>query len=178
MRRKHLLEPAGNVASSGALREGTVPDADFDLTATIVFTGERRNNHYRVDVCRHPVELTANAITVLIKLVLAKQESKAGFVQMQALDVFRLRRSLDVALGPGAGKWLISTGGRQEYTLNIPHDQLADRVAMTVCFPELVDLKIVTREEVSKLLELCRTVEIEAKLQRNRAEIDKNSWAI
>lgn len=120
----------------------------------ITFTGERRRSRYRVKVRRRTVDLTAGALTILIDMVLAGEDSELGFVQLPALDVFRLRRAIDSAVGPGAGKDLIETGGGEEYRLNIPRDQLGTQVALTACFFELVDLNVVSILQCNKLKRL------------------------
>lgn len=183
MRQDEFAEP---VFGSSYARASSDSDPVFTETreapekarAVIVITGERRNNHFRVDVCHQCVPLTANSLAVLIRLVLAKAESGTGLVQLPALDIFRLRKALDKNVAPGVGKKLIATGGRQEYALNISRDEVADRVAVTDCFLELVDLKIVTNEYVQKMVEICKSIAIPEKSQRNREEIDIDSWFI
>ncbi len=130
--------------------------------ATITFTGERRKNHYRVLFYGLETELTGTALNLLTELVLARADTETGYVQARPLDIYRLRRSMDTARR-GIGNQLIDTGGGEEYRLAIPFDKLASEVAVTVCFLELIDLKIVSRLTAEKLSAVCGRAEIEKK---------------
>jgi hypothetical protein len=62
---------------------------------------------------------------------------------------------IDECVGPGAGKQLIETGCVQEYRLTIAKAKIAERVGVTHCFFELVDLHVVSTEEAETLRKTC-----------------------
>lgn len=169
--KRSLLPPRGKAVPNKDRHPNMSPMEESAFPLAITFTGERRHNHFRVQVRRQTVNLTASSLNILIDLVLAREDSETGFVQLPALDIFRLRRALDSALGPGAGKDLIETGGGEEYCLNIPRDELGSQVAVTACFFELVDLNVVSTLQGNKLKRLCGLV----KSSGNRSAIGKKS---
>ena len=63
MHEEHQVEPVVDDAPKGtSFIAPSSGEKKLEVPAAIVFTGERRNNHYRVDVCHCPLELTASAI--------------------------------------------------------------------------------------------------------------------
>lgn len=125
---------------------------------TLIFTGERHEGHYQVVVKSQNVMLPPACLQALLKLVLARAGPGTGFVRLKRLTVFRLRKALATAVGPGAGQSLIETGGTQEYRLTIARHQLAAELASTPSFAELVDLNVVAKQQAVMLKGVCGTV--------------------
>jgi hypothetical protein len=118
---------------------------------TITFTGNRHNDTYEVILRSEVVELPRACLKALIGLVLARARSGQGFIQLNPVTVFRLRRAIDKAIGAGAGRSLIETGASEEYRLTFALNGLTSHVALTPCFFELAQLNIVSRESASML---------------------------
>lgn len=127
---------------------------DSTVPGAITFTGKRSHNHYCVQIEGREVTLTPATLNCLIELVLARGETETGFLQLPALEVFRVRRALDEALGAGAGKNLIETGGGEEYCLTISRAELRHHISVTACFPELVELQVVSAQHCKRLRQM------------------------
>jgi hypothetical protein len=106
----------------------------------LVFTGDRRKNRFRVDVAGKPVLLQGACFRALVKLVVSGIDPGTGLAGVRKQTI----RSLRCALG--AERWLIATGGRQEYRLAIPRDEILMLLGVTPCFFELVSRRVVTAE--------------------------------
>ena len=123
--------------------------------AFILLTGSRRDDHFRIDVGDDTVFLPCASFSTLIDLIYARITSESGFIHMPRGTIHRLRNALDECVGPGAGKQLIETGCVQEYRLTIAKARIAERVGVTHCFFELVDLHVVATEEAETLRKTC-----------------------
>jgi len=136
--------------------EQTTAQTSFEQATepTIVFTGDRRNDRFRILVKGKAVELCRVGLNILIDLVIARADSRTGFLRACPVSVCRLRQALDESLGPGGGKGLIETGGAKEYRLTILPQQLGVALAIEACFVELVELKVVSLSRASQLLQL------------------------
>jgi hypothetical protein len=121
----------------------------------ILLTGSRRDDHFRIDVGDEAVFLPCASFSTLIDLIYARITSESGFIQVPRGTIHRLRKAIDECVGPGAGKQLIETGCVQEYRFTIPKAKIAERVGVTHCFFELVDLHVVTPEESETLRLTC-----------------------
>jgi hypothetical protein len=121
----------------------------------IILTGSRRDDHFRIDVGDDAVFLPCASFSTLIDLIYARITSESGFIHVPRGTIHRLRKAIDECVGPGAGKQLIETGCVQEYRLTIAKAKIAERVGVTHCFFELVDLHVVTTEEAETLRKTC-----------------------
>jgi hypothetical protein len=124
----------------------------------IILTGERENDHIQVKVHGQLVRLDCVSLQTLVQLILRRAGAGAGYVAVHPGTIFRLRRSIDRAVGPGAGKALIVTGSRKEYRLSIPREDLARKVGATESFAELEALTIITRDHLTELKRVCRAL--------------------
>jgi hypothetical protein len=121
----------------------------------ILLTGSRHDDHFRIDVGDDAVFLPCASFSTLIDLIYARITSESGFIHVPRATIHRLRKAIDERIGPGAGKQLIETGCVQEYRLTIAKAKITDRVGVTHCFFELVDLHVVTPEEAETLRKTC-----------------------
>jgi hypothetical protein len=121
----------------------------------IILTGGRRDDHFRIDVGDDAVFLPCASFSTLIDLIYARITSESGFINVPRGTIHRLRKAIDECVGPGTGKKLIETGCVQEYRLTIAKAKIAERVGVTHCFFELVDLHVVTTEEAETLRKTC-----------------------
>ena len=114
---------------------------------------DRSHGMVRVEVrCNGaPVPMRCSSLQLLIELVLGLANHDSGYVAAEAIAVHRLREDLD-------GLDLIETGMSSQYRLRIPRAELANRVKLTPCFFELVDLKVVTPDQAEELRGLLRVV--------------------
>jgi hypothetical protein len=117
----------------------------------LVFTGNRHNDHYEVVVLGKSVELPRACLRALIELVLARAAKGQGFVRLNPVTIFRLRRAIDLTLGAGVGKSLIETGAADEYRLRVTSMDAQGFAALTPCFSELEVLNVVSREQAARL---------------------------
>jgi hypothetical protein len=126
-----------------------------DCCLTLTLTGERRNGHLLVRVADRPLWLSCGHLQRLVRLVIARGLTSGGFVGdpdvLYPEAVCRLRRAIDVVLGPGVGKVLIETGVGREYRLAIP----VARVVLDPTFADLAGLGLLTPGELSELEGLC-----------------------
>jgi hypothetical protein len=81
--------------------------------------------------------------------------SESGFIPVPRATIHRLRKTIDAHVGAGAGKQLIETGCVQEYRLTIAKAKIAERVGVTRCFFELVDMHVVTNAQADTLRRTC-----------------------
>ncbi len=121
----------------------------------IVFTGDRDNDHIQIQLHGTLIRLGAALLEPLVELVLERAHSETGYLQLEPVTVYRLRRALDEVLGPGTGKSLIETGLAQEYRLTIPRAELAAKVAVAASFAELETLKVISKQQLTELLRVC-----------------------
>jgi hypothetical protein len=128
---------------------------DHVAGASIILTGSRRDDHFRIDVGDDAVFLPCASFNTLIDLVCARITSESGFVHVPRATIHRLRKAIDQWVGAGAGKQLIETGCVQEYRLAIAKAKIAERVGVTRCFFELTALHIVTCEQAETLRKTC-----------------------
>jgi hypothetical protein len=124
----------------------------------IILTGERDNDHIHVKVHGKLVRLDCLSLQTLVDLIVQRARAGSGYVAVHPTTIYRLRRTIDRAVGPGAGKALIVTGNRKEYRLTILREELAAHVAVTESFSELEDLTIIAREHLSELKRVCRAL--------------------
>ena len=117
---------------------------------TIVFSGERSENHYVVAVSDKPIQLTHACLEALVELVLARQKSVTGYVPISRVCIRRLRESLNGA-GPNLGRMLIETGCGEEYRLRLPKDSLAKEISVDPSFLELGRMGALCQEQVEQL---------------------------
>jgi hypothetical protein len=127
------------------------PGAGF----AIILTGSRRDDRFRIDVGDEAVFLPCASFITLIDLIYARIISESGFVRVPRATIHRLRKAIDQRVGVGAGKQLIETGCVQEYRLTIAKAKIAERVGVTRCFFELVDLHVVTNAQAEILRRTC-----------------------
>lgn len=104
---------------------------------TMTITGERRHGRLLLLINQKPVWLTAAQFAALSKLVHSRAETATGYVSVSdvftPVAVFRLRRSIDHAVGTGTGESLIESGVYREYRLSIP----ASSISVDTSFREL-----------------------------------------
>ena len=133
-------------------RQERLPSQNGRPTSSLVFTGRRRDDRFRVYFNGKPTELTPRSLMVLIDLVLAHGKPGSAFISMPKMTIYRLRWEL----GRGAGKKLVETGSGAEYRLAIPSNELQGCVALTPCFFELIGVGVVSKDEAELLVRLCR----------------------
>jgi hypothetical protein len=102
-----------------------------------------------------PMWVSYGTFCGLVRLVLARGQTEGGFVAdpdlLYPVAVFRLRRALDQAVGPGAGDTLIERGLKGEYRLSIP----VTRVALGPDFEEIAGAGVLTADELAQLQGFC-----------------------
>jgi hypothetical protein len=126
-----------------------------DLVPTILFTGERSHDQYRVRMFGKAARLTHSTLNALVELVIARAKLETGFVPLSRVTVSRLRRSLDY-VKRSAGRTLIETGCGEEYRLSLTKEKLAKHTAVAPSFYELVALKAISQEQADQLTSICR----------------------
>ena len=90
-----------NAKPSGTSNENT------EVQPAITLSGNRRKDHFQIEVGGEVVELTHAALKALVKLVIARGGAASGFVRIPRLAIYRLRQTLDHALNKGFGERLI-----------------------------------------------------------------------
>ncbi len=164
-------KPRSNASKLKSRSKST--DHAVSLDPTIVFTGNRGNDRYQIIIQGKIVALSLSCLNVLIDLVIARGEAETGFVIVNAVAIYRLRKALDEVVGKGTGNAIIETGNAEEYRLAYPGYKLSATLAITSCFSELVKLKAVTMDRASALELLCQSCQTKSK--GNRGEIEKKS---
>ncbi len=136
------------------------PDTGADTAALPRFTlsGDRRKDHFQIDIDGEGVELTHAALKAFVKLIVARGSTGSGFVHVPRVTVHRLRQALDHAFGE-LGDRLIETGCREEYRLTLHPDQLHEHVALEPSFFELEELQVFSKDQAAALHRLCRILE-------------------
>ncbi len=119
--------------------------------AVFVFTGRRRDDHFRVDVDGALVWLPCASFKALVNLVIARIRSETGLATISRVTIHRLRKALGTR-----GKLLIVTGSGEEYRLTIPKTKIADHVRVAPCFFELEERRIIPKEDAELLRKVCR----------------------
>jgi hypothetical protein len=118
---------------------------------SILLTGRRHDDHFRVDVDGTPIWLPCASFKSLVLLVHACVRSDSGLTHIPRLTIHRLRKALGAA-----GKQLIHTGSGEEYRLAISKSKIAARVGVTPCFVELVPLHVIIKDQAASLRKACR----------------------
>src|SRR5579862_6524444 len=86
-------------------RAARLPSQDSRPPPSLVLTGRRRDDHFRVDVDGGPIWLPCTSFKALVKLVVARLRSDSGLATISRLTVHRLRNALGKR-----GKQLIAIG--------------------------------------------------------------------
>lgn len=146
---------------------------------TIRLTGERRDEHFQVDVLGKTMQLTHGLLEALIELVIACGGPTRGFVPISRVTIRRLRRALEGA-DRLAAKGLVETGCAEEYRLAIPKERLRQEIAVDSSFFELVKINAVSQEQAEQLVRVGHMVkpgrnrkETRRKPKRNRKETER-----
>ncbi|MBI2804804.1 MAG: hypothetical protein HYX68_07455 [Planctomycetes bacterium] len=121
----------------------------------ILLTGERQDDHIRIDLDGATVWLAVTSLETLVELLVARINLETGYLPVHPVTIHRLRRALDEVGGDAYGKRLIQTGAQAEYRLTIPRAELGERVGVTSCFAELADLKIISAEQLQVIQTAC-----------------------
>ena len=100
------------------------------IVSDFVFTGQRRDGHFRVDVAGKPVWLPCASFKTLAKLAVALIRTDSGLAAIDRLTIHRLRKSLGKH-----GKELIAIGSGEEYRLTIPKTKIAEYLSPRRVFP-------------------------------------------
>jgi len=124
----------------------------------LVLTGKRHRARIEARLHGQAVRLSCSSFQLLLDLVLALANTETGYVNIHPTSICRLRKAIDAILGEGSAARWIETGMSQEYRLTIPREEMAVQIALTPCFFELVDLKVVTEEQAEELRELVRVL--------------------
>ena len=61
---------------------------------TVLLTGQRQADRFRVDLVGRPVWLPCAALTALIKLIVTRLRAESGLAAIDRVTIFRLRRAL------------------------------------------------------------------------------------
>jgi hypothetical protein len=125
------------------------------LLIDLMFTGRRRDDHYRIDMDGRAVWLPLASFGVVVELVCAAIQTESGLVPVGRGTIYHLRKSIDAVLGAGAAVQLIATGAGEEYRLTILKAKIRRRVGIAPCFYELEGLQIVTKEQAALLRKHC-----------------------
>jgi hypothetical protein len=129
-----------------------LPRKEITLDLTILLTGSRHDDHFRVEIDGEAVILSCGSFIVLVDLVCAKIDSDSGWLHVSRSAIHRLRKSL----GAGAGKRLIENGCGEEYRLTISKSRIGKCVGVTTCFFELPSRDIVAEVQAETLRISCR----------------------
>jgi hypothetical protein len=124
----------------------------------MTLTGQRDDDHYRIELAGQPVLLPCASFCALIDLVRAAVTTATGLPPISRFTIRRLRKALDAQIGPGVGLQLIHTGGGEEYRLVISKS----RIRIAPCFYELVARKIISAEIAETLRKHCRKGKVKA----------------
>jgi hypothetical protein len=135
--------------------ERTAPGSETSAGTIIVFTGERRNKRHLVRVYDRALMLTGGEMGLLVRLVLARGTTPAGFLAERPLAIHRLRQKCAGASGRDGKPALIETGCGQEYRLALEREELPARIAIEPGFFELVDLGVLTKGQAGALRRQC-----------------------
>ena len=125
---------------------------------SLVLTGIRHRNRVEIRIGAIAVPLTCSSYEILRDLVLPLVDSETGCAEIHPVAIRRLRCAIDETVGDGTALTLIETGMNGPYRLEIVRAELSERVALTLCFFELVDLKIVTEEQADALRAVLRVL--------------------
>ena len=131
------------------------PTKNKPALPSVVLTGERLDDKFRIEAAGTAVLLSAASFQAVIRLACAALESESGFLPAARNTIYRLRKALDAQAGVGTGQELIHTGGGEEYRLAIPRAEFSERIRITACFYELVAKRIVTQQQADLLRKHC-----------------------
>jgi hypothetical protein len=115
---------------------------------TITFDGDRHNDHFEVSLFGEKILLPCAPFRTFVDLVIARAESETGFLRKNPVTIRRLRKAIDEAIKPGAGKTLIETGSGKEYRLTIAKETIGQEVHFEPGFFELEGLKVISKRQV------------------------------
>ena len=134
--------------SRGAKSQNGMPIANADVAnVQMLFTGERRNDHFRIFLNGEGADLTNCTLNAVLNLVVARAQLGSGFLHVSRITICRLRQVINAVMGDGAGEALIETGCREEYRLALTREQVIDQVSFTPCFFELEEMRVLSKDQ-------------------------------